>query len=102
MHSITTVVVEPRLEKTERSPASHCRASTGTCSEELPIFDERRIGTKEPKMPCWAHQKQLSYQLKQEKEFTQNLGWTPDDSDDWDTYDPAPSSGDLSVGVKSE
>ena len=53
-------------------------------------------------MPCWAHQRQLSYQPEQEKEFTQNLEWTPDDWDDWDAYDPAPSSGDLSVGVKSE
>ena len=53
-------------------------------------------------MPYWAHQGQLSYQPKQEKEFTQNLEWTSDDWDDWDVYDPAPSSLDLSVGVKSE
>ena len=76
--------------------------STGTCSEELLIFDEWRIGTEEPKMPYWAHQRQLSYQPKQEKEFTQNLEWIPDNGDDWDVYAPAPSSGDLSVGVKSE
>ena len=66
------------------------------------MINERRIGTEEPKMPCWAHQRQLSYQPEQEKEFTQNLKRTLDDGDDWDAYDPAPSSGDLSVGVKSE
>ena len=43
-------------------------------------------------MPYWAHERQLSYQPKQEKEFTQNLEGTPDDWDDWDEYDPAPSS----------
>ena len=53
-------------------------------------------------MLCWADQRQLSYQPKQEKEFTQNLEWTPDDWYDWDVYDLAPSLGDLSVGVKSE
>ena len=53
-------------------------------------------------MPCWAHQRQLSYQPKQEKEFTQNLKRTPDDWDDEDANDPAPSSGGLSVGVKPE
>ena len=66
------------------------------------MIDERRIVTEEPKMPCGAHQRQLSYQPKQEKESTKNLERTPDDWDDWDVYDPAPSSGDLSVGVKSE
>ena len=83
-HSITTVIVEPCLVKTVHSPTSHLRASTGTCSKELPIIDERRMGTEEPKMPCWAHQRQLSYQPKPEKEFTQNLERTPDDWDDWD------------------
>ena len=53
-------------------------------------------------MPCWAHQRQLSYQPKQAKEFTQNLEWIPDDSDDWNVYALTPSSGDLSVGVISE
>ena len=53
-------------------------------------------------MPCWAHQRQLSYQQKQEKESTQNLERTPDDWGDWDANDPAPSSEDLLVGVKPE
>ena len=53
-------------------------------------------------MPCGAHQRQLSYQPKQEKEFTQKLDRTPDDWGNWDVYDLAPSSGDLSVRVKSE
>ena len=54
------------------------------------------------KMPCWAHQRQLSYQPKQGKEFTQHLERTLDDWGDWDANDPAPSSEDLSVGVKPE
>ena len=45
-------------------------------------------------MPYWAHQRQLSYQPKQEREFTQNLEWTPDNWDDWRANNPAPSSGD--------
>ena len=53
-------------------------------------------------MLCWAHQRQLSYQLKQEKERTRNLETTPDDSGDGDANDLAPSSEDLSVGVKPE
>ena len=53
-------------------------------------------------MPYWAHQRQLSYQPKQEKEFTQDLKKTLDDWVDWDVYDWAQSLGDLSVGVKSE
>ena len=66
MHTISTIIVEPRLAKTEFSPASNLKAGTSTYSKELPIIDERRIGTKEPKMPCWVHQRQLSYQPKQE------------------------------------
>ena len=53
-------------------------------------------------MPCWAHQRQLSYQPKQEKEFTQHLEWEPDDWYDWGANDLAPSSEDLSGGVKTE
>ena len=53
-------------------------------------------------MPYWAHQRQLSYQPKQEKEFTQNLEWRLDYWGDWYANDPAPASGDLSVGVESE
>ena len=53
-------------------------------------------------MSCWAHQRQLGYEPKQEKEYIHNVERTPDDWDNWDVYDLAPSSGDLSVGVKSE
>ena len=38
----------------------------------------------------------------QEKEFTQNLERTADNYDDWEVYTLGPSSGDLSVGVKSK
>ena len=51
-------------------------------------------------MLCRAHQRQLSYQPKQEKEFTQNLERIPDDLVDWDANDPAPSSEDPLVEVK--
>ena len=53
-------------------------------------------------MPCWAHQRQLSYQPKQEMEITQNLEWTPDDWGNWDANDPVLTLGDLSVVVKSK
>ena len=64
-HSITTGRVEPHLVKTECSPASpkgqHRYLFRG-------VTDNRRTGAsgpKEPMMPCWAHQRQLSYQPKQ-------------------------------------